>query len=280
MTATFVEPPQTLRAVRRFFLTPKGILLLILSFIAVIASVSAGPAEVAPVLLGAVAGAVIVDLISARIIRGAWFFPSGAVLTGLIVGLVLSTTEPWPIAVATSVFAIGSKHMLRTRTANVFNPAAVALVVSSILFQGAQSWWGALPDLGPIGVLVLLAAGAFIVDRINKFPLIVAFLATYFAAFTMASFLVEPGKVAEIFRTPDLQAALFFAFFMLDDPPTCPVRYGDQVVFGFVVALVSYLVFMVWGTVYFLPAGLLAGNACEAVRRTVVAHRRLRPATA
>ena len=96
----------------------------------------------------------------------------------------------------------------------------------------------------------------------------------------MASFLVEPAKVAEVFRAPDLQAALFFAFFMLDDPPTCPVRYADQFVFGFVVALVSYIVFMVWGTVYFLPAGLLAGNAFEAVRRTASARRRLRPAIA
>ena len=86
----------------------------------------------------------------------------------------------------------------------------------------------------------------------------------------MASFLIEPAKVAAVFRAPDLQAALFFAFFMLDDPPTCPVRYGDQFVFRFVVALVSYIVFMVWGTVYFLPAGLLAGNAFEAVRRAGV----------
>jgi len=280
MSIAFAEPGQPLRAVRRFFVTPKGILLVILGGIAALALVSTGSREAAPVLTAAVAGAAAVDLVSARIIRGGWFFPSGAILTGLIIGLILSPTEPWPIACSTSIFAIGTKHMLRTRHANVFNPAAVALVASAILFSSAQSWWGALPETGAAGGAVLVVAGAFVVNRVNKFPLVLTFLATYFAAFTAASFLVDPGKVTEIFRAPDLQAALFFAFFMVDDPPTCPVRYGDQVVFGFIVGLASYFVFMAWGTVYFLPAGLLAGNAYEAVRKTVTAHRRLRPAPA
>lgn len=72
----------------------------------------------------------------------------------------------------------------------------------------------------------------------------------------------------EVFRTPDLQAALYFAFFILTDPPTSPVKYRDQIVCGVIVALVSYAVFEWVGAVYYLLAGVLVGNIWEAWRRT------------
>jgi Na+-translocating ferredoxin:NAD+ oxidoreductase RnfD subunit len=126
--------------------------------------------------------------------------------------------------------------------------------------------------------VVLVVFGGFIADRINKLPMVLTLLLTYLVLFTVASFFVDTALLAEIFRAPDVHALLFFAFFMLDDPPTSPVRYEDQVVYAMVVATVSYLAFMAWGVVYFLPAGLLAGNVWESARRVVVDKRRRRPA--
>ena len=54
------------------------------------------------------------------------------------------------------------------------------LLLSIPLFGTSQSWWGALPDLSWPFVLLLLAAGAFIVDRIDKFPLMLSFLGASF----------------------------------------------------------------------------------------------------
>jgi hypothetical protein len=65
-------------------------------------------------------------------------------------------------------------------------------------------------------------------------------------------------------------SALYFAFFMITDPPTSPPKPRDQLVNGALVALVSYLVFELVGAVYFLLAGLLVANVFEAWRR----HRR------
>ena len=78
--------------------------------------------------------------------------------------------------------------------------------------------------------------GRVLTDRLNKFPLVLTFLVAYFVFFTLVS-LVNPSGVAEMFREPFLQAALFLAFFMLTDPPTSPNRYGDQVWFGVLAAL-------------------------------------------
>jgi Na+-translocating ferredoxin:NAD+ oxidoreductase RnfD subunit len=116
---------------------------------------------------------------------------------------------------------------------------------------------------------VLLAAGIFITDRVNKMPLVLAFLGGYYLLFTMTAFVGDPGRVAEIFRTPDLQAVLFFAFFILTDPPTAPVKYAHQIACGVIVAVVSYAVFEWIGAAYYLLAGVLAGNIWQTWRRGV-----------
>lgn len=77
--------------------------------------------------------------------------------------------------------------------------------------------------------------------------------------------------MAEIFRTPDIEAVLYFAFFILTDPPTSPAKYRDQIICGLIVAVVSYALFELAGVVYYLLAGVLVGNVWEAWRRV---HRR------
>ncbi len=56
-------------------------------------------------------------------------------------------------------------------------------------------------------------------------PLVLTFLGTYFLLFTVTAFVSNPQWVAEIFRAPDLQAALYFSFIILTDPPTSPAKY-------------------------------------------------------
>src|SRR5262249_28755670 len=154
--------------------------------------------------------------------NGAWEFPSGAVLTGIIIAMVLAPQEPWYVPACSSAFAIASKYIFRSRSANIFNPAALALVAGFYAFHAGQSWWGALPDLSSNALLVLFATGVFIADRMNKLPMVLVFLGLYFLLFTSTAFFGDPGKVADIFRAPDLHAALYFAFFISTDPPTSP----------------------------------------------------------
>jgi Na+-translocating ferredoxin:NAD+ oxidoreductase RnfD subunit len=181
--------------------------------------------------------------------------------------MVLRPEESWYVTTITSVAAILSKYIIRTRLANVFNPAALAIVASFYVFHTGQSWWGALPEVTPLAQLTLVVAGVFIADRVNKMPLVLAFLGTHFLLFTVTAFVSDPGWVAEIFRPPDLEAALFFAFIILTDPPTSPTKYSDQIVCGMIVAAVSFTVFEWAGVSYYLLAGVLAGNVWDAWRR-------------
>lgn len=260
------------RRAQNFFKTPKGLLTIILSILVAIAAPHEGIGDVAPGLLGAIAAAGLVDLVILRVRKKVWEFPSGAVLTAMIVAMVLRAQEPWYVTSITSVAAVLSKYILRSRSANLFNPAALAIVASFYVFHTGQNWWGALPEVPPVAQLVLIAAGFFMADRVNKMPLVLAFLGAYYLLFTATAFLGDPAKAAEIFRTPDLQASLFFAFIILTDPPTSPTKYPDQLWCGIITALVAYATFEWVGSVYFLLAGVLVANVWEAWRRVNKRH--------
>lgn len=251
----------------RFLRTPKGLLIVVLSGLTVLAGIGQGFATVAPVLAGGVVAAMVIDAPILRLRRHRWVFPDGALLTGLIVAMILSPHEPWYVAAVTSAIAVASKYVLRARKANVFNPAALALVITFYMFDTGQSWWGALPEITPAALAVLLAAGLYITRRVNKMPAVLAFLGSYYLLITVAAFARDPARVAELYRTPDLHAALFFAFFMVTDPPTSPPKQRDQLTFGVIVGVVSYAVFELVGAAYFLLAGLIVANGWEALRR-------------
>ena len=251
----------------KFFKTPKGLLTIILAVLVAMAAPHEGIRVVAPGLVSAVIAAGVVDLLILRLRKNVWEFPSGAVLTALIVAMVLRAQEPWYVTTITSVAAILSKYIFRSRTANVFNPAALAIVASFYVFHAGQSWWGAMPEVTPIFQVAMVSAGIFVADRVNKMPLVLAFLGSYYLLFTVTTFVSDPVRLAEIFRAPDLQAAMFFALIILSDPPTSPVKYPDQLICGVLVAVVSYAVFEWAGVVYFLLAGVLVGNVWEAWRR-------------
>src|SRR5262245_48226119 len=172
-----------------FFRTPKGLLLLILVALVALAAPAEGIRVVAPGLLASVGAAAAIDAAILFWRKRRWEFPSGAILTALIVAMILSSQEPWHVVTLTTVVAVLSKYIFRYGTANIFNPAALAIVATFFVFETGQSWWGALPKLPTLAIVVLLATGIFITDRVNKIPLVLAFLGGYFALFTAAAFL-------------------------------------------------------------------------------------------
>lgn len=273
--ASRVAPPRrtVMASLSRFFRTPKGTVLWLLSGLVFFAWLRLGH-KVLPGLEAAVLTATALDAFIGRYATGRWTFPDGGLLSGMFVAMVLAPQAPGYVAPLTAALAVASKHALRTRWSNVFNPAALALVVAALVFPAGQSWWGALPDLSIVGFLLVLAAGWYLVVKIKKLPLVLSFLGTALLIFTVAAFAGNARQVAEIFRAPDIEAMLFFACFMLTDPPTSPAKQPDQVWFGVAVAAASATAFLALGALWFLAGGLLVGNALESLRRVVVAARR------
>src|SRR5581483_7620450 len=148
-------------AVTKFFRTPKGLLIIVFVILTAVAIPHEGIARVGPGLLSAVLVAGAIDVFILRRLNNYWEFPSGAVLTGLIIAMILSPFEPWYVGAATSAIAVFSKYIFRSRFANIFNPAALAIVITFYIFDTGQSWWGALPELAPIAMVLLFVTGIF-----------------------------------------------------------------------------------------------------------------------
>src|SRR5919199_31289 len=94
---------------RRFLRTPKGTLLII---------------------VGACATELLAWLLLQR--RPAW--PTSALLSGAIVACVLAPETPLVVTAFVGVLATASKHLLATARGHIFNPAALALLLSIPLF--------------------------------------------------------------------------------------------------------------------------------------------------
>ena len=184
------------RKARGFFKTPKGLVTIALLILTLMAAPGQGFRTAIFKMAIASAAAGLVDLFILRARKKVWEFPSGAVITAMIVAMVLRVQEPWYVVAITSVFAILSKYVVRSRSANVFNPAALAILVSFYVFHTGQNWWGALVDVEPVAKVLMVGGGLFIADRVNKIPMVIAFLGAYFALFTIAAFIGNPLPVA------------------------------------------------------------------------------------
>jgi Na+-translocating ferredoxin:NAD+ oxidoreductase RnfD subunit len=253
----------------RYFLTPKGLLLLVLLALVGIAYPSDGMKALARVDV-AVSTAVIVDLLF-MYAAGKWELPDSAILTGLIAGMVLGPAVPIGVPILASALAITSKRLIRGKRGHFLNPAAVGLLLVGLLFSTEQSWWGGLGDAPAVLIVAVAGLGLLVVNRVNKLPTVLTFLGAYMLLLTLGSLFGNPQSFADAFREPETGAALYFACFMLTDPPTSPTRPRDQMVFAAIAACVSVASLATnLGGVYYLLFGLLAGNVYEAARRGLV----------
>ena len=250
----------------RFFRTPKGLVLVVLLLLTAVAGAREGWAVLTAVAV-ATLPVMAIDVLILYRLKGRWAFPSGALLTGLIVAMILNPHSAWYVIATTAIIGVLSKYVARGHTANVFNPAAFALVATFYVFNPAQNWWGALPALPLTAVIVLLATGIFITYKVNKIPAVLAFLGVYYLFATTAAFAGDPARFVDLYRAPDLHAALYFAFFMVTDPPTSPPKHRDQIIFGAITAAAAFATFDLIGAAYFLLAGLLVANVWEGWRR-------------
>lgn len=269
---------KTVQHAARWLRSPKGLFAGVLLLLTLPAAAHVGWGLILPRLASAIATAILLDWPLLRWRDGKWSIPDGALLTGWLVGVILSPHVAWPIVAATAALSIGAKHLLRVRRANVLNPAAAGVVLSYYLFDTGQSWWGALPERAPVWIVLVIITAGFMAWRLHKLPVVLTFMGVHLLLATGLAYTANPMVAAELFRAPDIHMALFFAGFMATDPPTSPPRGRDQLVYGVIAATASFVLFVWFGVVFFLLGGLLVANVWEGWRkwRRLSVHRTAR----
>lgn len=251
--------------IKQWIKSPKGYVSIVMVVCLVTASLAA--LNIIGIVHGliAVGTAIIVDVLFGLVNRKKRMIPDGAFITGLIVALILSTSTSWEVVAATVILAIVSKYVLVSRKKPIFNPAALGLLLSILIFGTGESWWGAFGDL-PVWMMALLLAGGYMVTgRVNKYPQVFAFLGTYFVLLLVMG-LLHTGDAGDALRTPFINALLFCGFFMVTDLPTSPAKSKDQLVFGIVAAVVGALIYSLFGGLMYLFIGLLCANLYHFLR--------------
>ena len=198
------------------------------------------------------------NVIFAKVFRAAPATDS-VYVTALILALIITPTAPFsqlPFLAWAAFLATASKYLLAWRRRHIFNPAALAVVITSLFLGKSASWWvGCVPMLP-----LMLLGGVLVVRQIRRFDLVWSFFMAIMI--TLLGFAVFSGTdLALAAKQMTLYSPMFFfAFVMLTEPLTAPATRGMQMWFGALVGALSVpLVHL--GSFYTSPEiALVVGN--------------------
>lgn len=185
-------------------------------------------------------------------------WPASAMLTGNGIALVLRVNgtdhgdwwslKGWHIYLATTVFAMASKALFRSRGRHIFNPSNLALVVAflilgSDLVEPLDFWWGPLSWGLAAALVLVVAGGSLILWRGHLLSLALSFWAVFAGLLAVMGLVGNHCMTARwslqpmcdmdyarvVFGSPE---TALFAMFMVTDPRTVPITPRARRWFG------------------------------------------------
>lgn len=214
-------------------MTPKIQLALTLLLIAAFAFSHQPSVQTLSLFILSISSALFADLIFVKIRRINFIFPSAALISGLIIGLLIDPASSWYEVVAVAILAIFIKDFLRIANRHIFNPAGLGLLVGAILFQRPISWWG----VSLVPLLILLSPALVSALNMRRWRIIFSFLTTYSVSVSLTTGLTIQALITNLLDP----TVLFFALVMAPEPITTPHNHTRQIIFGGLVGLVAVL---------------------------------------
>jgi Na+-translocating ferredoxin:NAD+ oxidoreductase RnfD subunit len=144
-----------------------------------------------------------------------------SIITGLIIGCVLSGSEKWWLIALAALLAIASKHIIRFHDRHFFNPAAFGVLTSVFLFGASTEWKGAYLWY------IIIPFGVYASFKIKKLELIISYFIASFILFGVQA-VIQNVQIFNILGYLNY----FFIFIMLVEPMTTPMAYYGKIIFG------------------------------------------------
>ena len=166
----------------------------------------------------------------------AFKIPYSAIITALLIAGILAPETQWYIIAVASSIAIAIKHIAKSlafvNNHTVFNPTALGIVTTAIIFSSANSWWIAS------NIYLVILFGLIIAYKIRRHYLAISYIIAHSIIFALyAFFKYGPKEIINYL----LFANLFFAFFMLIEPKTSPAQPKKQWIYGAIVAALAFV---------------------------------------
>jgi Na+-translocating ferredoxin:NAD+ oxidoreductase RnfD subunit len=144
-----------------------------------------------------------------------------SLITGLIIGFVLSSDEVWWKFVFASVLAISSKHLIRFRKKHVFNPAGLGIFLSIILLGVSTQWKGTYLWY------IVVPFGVYFIYKLKKTEVLLGYAFLSLLIFGIQAML-QKVPFWHVFG----YFSYFFIFVMLIEPKTTPFKTIGKYLFG------------------------------------------------
>lgn len=175
-------------------------------------------------LLLAAAYSVAVCWLANHLFGQIWRVPinrESSLITGLILALII--TPPTTVGgvlflTAAGVLAMASKYLLTIRHQNIFNPAAIAVVLTALAANQAASWWVGTKPLLPF----VLIGGLLLMRKLRRGQMLTTFIVTTLLATAFYCALTNQSVATNLHYMVLNSALFFFAFVMLTEPQTSP----------------------------------------------------------
>ena len=153
-----------------------------------------------------------------------------SVITGLIVGYVLSADSVWWKLAAAAALGILSKFLIRFNKKHIFNPAGFGIFLTLILFGASTQW------RGTYAWYIVVPFGFYFASKIRKIEIIAGYAMVSILLFGAQAIL---QKVAfwNIFG----YFSYFYIFVMLIEPLTTPSNPIGKFLFGALTALLIFI---------------------------------------
>lgn len=181
-------------------------------------------------------------------------------ITALILTLIIGPVNFFPnilFLTITSILAMASKYLIVYQKKHVFNPAAFAVVVTSIVLGKGASWW-----IGSWVMLPFIVIGGFyVLIKIRRLNMVLVYLFIFFLFILITNLKnLVPFQAGVSIILNSLSPILFFSIAMLTEPLTSPADQKLRIYYGAICAIIIIVLQKVTTISYTVELSLLIAN--------------------
>lgn len=182
-----------------------------------------------------------------------------AYITALILALIIDPAQSpgaFQFLGWAAILAMSSKYILAINKKHLFNPAAIAVVIPSLVLGASASWWIGTAYMLP----AVLPGGLLVARKLRQGDMIWSFCAAALVSVCIITF-VQRGTISTELNQLFVQSPLFFfASIMLTEPLTAPPTKNLRRLYGILTGIL-FIPQIHIGQIYSTPElALVIGN--------------------
>jgi phosphate starvation-inducible membrane PsiE len=222
---------------RRFGIDKRYLAPVLVTLVLIVGQITFGFLESWSRTMLAIATAMLVELVLARLFSGQWPHLASSYISGISIGMLVRSPDFWPYALCSAI-SITSKYVIRVDGRHIWNPSnfgiVAMLVLASDTVASLSVQWG--NTLLPM--VVVWCFGAVIIHSLGRFHITLTYVVSFVAFSVVRAMITGHPWAAEVAPITGPMYQLFI-FFMITDPKTTVRRKWAQSLVTVIIAAVE-----------------------------------------